>query len=119
MSLTQDGLGVADGIRGNTFEHSPGEDSADGAAIQDVHVDGFAPRNSGRPDLYPDAPMHYRSAPQQPATGRLDEVTAPEPEPAPEAPVGIQIPPLRPAPRLPAAPPASPAAGASAPAAAE
>jgi hypothetical protein len=90
--LTEHGLGVADGVRGKTFEHLPPTDGLDRAdGIPDVHVDGFVPRNSGRPDLYPGIPHHFRG-PQQPAIGRLDEVTAPEHAPAPEVPVGIQIP---------------------------
>jgi hypothetical protein len=99
LSLTENGLGVADGVRGVTSaEPGPanGNDRAPGLA--DVHVDGVCPRTSGRPDLYPHAPMHYRG-PQKPAAGRLDEVTAepaPEPEAAPEtappAPSGLQVP---------------------------
>lgn len=113
MSITENGLAVPLGVRGNTFEHLAPEDGPDGpdraAGVPDVHVDGFVPRNSGRPDLYPHAPMHYRG-PQQPATGRLDEVTAepaPAPEAAPAAPSGLQVPrsPLPPAlkPQAPAA----------------
>jgi hypothetical protein len=92
LSLTESGLGVADGVRGKTFEHLPPAQGLE-AAAPPLTEDGFNPRNSGRPDLYPGIPHHFRSGPQQPALGRLDEVTAPEPELAPEAPAGIQVPP--------------------------
>lgn len=110
MPRTEDGLAVPAGARGVT---TPGDDAAVGRenpnAQPPLTEDGFVPRNSGRPDLYPHAPMHYRG-PQKPATGRLDEVTAapaPEPEAAPAAPPGLQVPrsPLPPAlkPQAPAA----------------
>jgi hypothetical protein len=93
MTLTTDGLSVPDGARGVT---TPGEGAAAGRenpnAGPAVTEDGFFLRSRA-------------GAPQRaavPAPGRLDEVTAPEPETAPEAPAGIQIPrsalPLSPAP---------------------
>jgi hypothetical protein len=97
MPLTEDGLGVADGIRGTTTlhePHAPGLDHPDAAPA--VVEDGFVPRNSGRPDLYPHAPMHFRGpVTAAPATGRLDVVTAPESDKPAEAPPAMQLAPPR------------------------
>lgn len=80
MALTEDGLGVADGIRGTTTLHEP--PSADKTAgIPDVHEDGFLLRSRA-------------GAPQHPAavvTGRLDEVTAPEGDEPKEDPPAMQL----------------------------
>jgi len=70
--------------------------------------DGFCPRNSGRPDLYPHALPKASGA----AAGRLDEVTEsgaqPKPQPAVQAPPAAAAPQaastvLRPATAAPAA----------------
>lgn len=83
MSLTENGHGVAGYLRGVTNEHPeppPGLDRAPGPPAE--HVDGFAPRNSARPDLYPHAPQEqgasdHRALAPSGSAGRLDEVTAP------------------------------------------
>jgi hypothetical protein len=81
MSLTQNGLGVADGIRGTT---SAGPGAATGPEHPDppppVIEDGFLLRSRAGTPQRP-------SAPAAPVVGRLDEVTAPEgAEPADEPP---------------------------------
>jgi hypothetical protein len=96
MGLTEDGLGVPVVARGTTTLHEP--PSGDRmAGVLDLREDGFVPRNSGRPDLYPHAPMHFRGpAAAVPVTGRLDEVTAPQSDaPAEEEPPAMQLAPPR------------------------
>jgi len=85
MSLTENGLGVADSVRGIAFEHriATGDRTT---GIPDLHEDGFCLRNSCRPDLYPYAPqvqgashalaLRPAEVPAHAVTGRLDEVTA-------------------------------------------
>lgn len=81
MALTENGIGVADGVRGVTVQHLPASGDSPGGE----RIDGFCPRNSSRPDLYPHAPQQRGIS--GPGAGRLDEVTA---TPAPEPPPAIQ-----------------------------
>ena len=90
MSLTESGHAVRAGVNGVTVEHHPPADGPDRApGVPDVHVDGFNPRNSARPDLYPHAPQAQGASDSRavqaaaaasvpPVAGRLDEVTAPD-----------------------------------------
>lgn len=106
MTLIENGLGVPDGARGNANHYEPTGDKMPG--VPDVVEDGFCPRNSGRGDLYPHAPQHYRGpVTAGPAVGRLDEALAPESAKPKDEPPAVQFAPPRPAPAVPAAPPAA------------
>jgi hypothetical protein len=79
MSLTEDGQGVADGVRGVMFGDAGPASMADGAAeVPDMIEDGVNARSIGRQELFPDAPdvpreiqvpgLSLRPAPERLAT---------------------------------------------------
>ena len=91
MSLTENGLGVADVARRTTPLHEPpGADKM--AGVPDVREDGFFLRSRAG------APQH----PAVVATGRLDEVTAPQSAEPKEDRPAVQLAPPRPAQPVPA-----------------